>query len=88
MNATDGMPDIKLINQGTCQLVMKRLGDYRSSLDDLVVVSLPGPLLTPERISQAVVSESNISEFQKSNKHSDDGILPTECRSESRTLKT
>lgn len=40
MNVTDGMPDIKLINQGTCQLAMKRLGGYSSSLGDLLVVRL------------------------------------------------
>ncbi|ROW06433.1 hypothetical protein VMCG_04307 [Cytospora schulzeri] len=37
-NATDGMSDIKLVNQGTCQLVIKRLGGYSSSLDDLLII--------------------------------------------------
>lgn len=41
VDITDGMRDTKLINHGTCQLAMKRLGGYSSALDDLLVVSLP-----------------------------------------------
>lgn len=38
VDITDGMRDTKLINHGTCQLAMKRLGGYSSSLDDLLVI--------------------------------------------------
>jgi hypothetical protein len=39
LDVTDGMRDTKLINHGTCQLAIKRLGGYNSVLDDLLVVS-------------------------------------------------